>query len=834
MRWWSNAKPGNELQRKSVGSTFLLIASGEKRRVPQRVRMITEPKVFYEFGPFRVDPEKQVLLREDHPVAISPKVFETLLILVRHSREAVSKEDLMKSLWPDAFVEEANLSQNIFMLRKALGDTPEDRRYIVTLPGRGYRFAEQVRTVTQDGDDVVIASRSRTETMVEQAPSISSGSLPALPGSIDRSEKSKYLLPIGSVVALLAVLVVGAVFFLHRRHPVVLGGKSSVLIADFANTTGDAVFDGTLRQGLAVQLEQSPVLSLLSDDRVQQTLQLMGQPATARLTPEIARQICERTASAAVLQGSISSLGSQYVVGLRATDCRTGDTLAEEQAQSARKEDVLNALDEIATSFRNRVGESLATLQKYDTPLAEATTPSLEALKAYSTAWQLHFTGGAEGEMPFFKKAIEIDPKFAMAYASLGLMYGTTGESALATQNISQAYRLRDRASDNERFFITAYYDGRATGNQEKAQKTCEAWAQAYPHAFVPHAMLAGFIYPATGRYQQAAEEAERVIQLSPDVAIGYVQRGSAGLYLDRVAESEEALLRASERNIEDPFLSMLRFDLAFLKDDKAEMERQMALAHGKSGTADWISDREAFVLGNSGHLREARKMSQQAADFAQEAGHQERAALFETRAALREAFFGNTAAAKQNAKAALELARNREVQYGAAVALALSGESTQALILANDLQRNFPEDTAIRFNYMPTISALVALNHGENARARDLLQTAVPNELGQPRSAVNGFFGALYPVYVRGQAYLAARQGAEAAMEFQKIIDHPGAVVSDPVRTLARLQLGRAYLQSGDKARAKIAYQDFLTLWKDADPDIPILRQAKAEYATL
>jgi tetratricopeptide (TPR) repeat protein len=312
------------------------------------------------------------------------------------------------------------------------------------------------------------------------------------------------------------------------------------------------------------------------------------------------------------------------------------------------------------------------------------------------------------------------------------------------------------------------------------------------------------------------------------------VQRFYAGLYLDRVAESEEALLRASERNIEDPFLSMLRFDVAFLKDDKAEMERQMALAHGKSGTADWISDREAFVLGNAGHLREARKMSQHAVDFAQEAGHQERAALFETRAALREAFFGNTAAAKQNAKAALELARNREVQYGAAVALALSGESTQALILAYDLQRNFPEDTAIRFNYMPTVSALVALNHGENARARDLLQTAVPNELGQPRSAVNGFFGALYPVYVRGQAYLAARQGAEAAMEFQKIIDHPGAVVSDPVRTLARLQLGRAYLQSGDKARAKIAYQDFLTLWKDADPDIPILRQAKAEYATL
>jgi eukaryotic-like serine/threonine-protein kinase len=794
--------------------------------------MITEPKVLYEFGPFRVDPEKQVLMREDHPVAISPKVFETLLILVRRSREVVSKEDLMKALWPDAFVEEANLSQNIFMLRKALGDTAEDRRYIVTLPGRGYRFAEQVRTLTQEGDDVVIASRSRTEMVVEQAPSIPSESMPALPERIDRRGNRRYLLRIGSVLTLFSVLVGGGVLFLHRRHPMVVGGKISVVIADFANTTGDEVFDGTLRQGLAVQLEQSPVLSLLSDDRVQQSLRLMGQPATARLTPEIARQICERSASAAVLQGSISSLGSRYVVGLRATDCRSGETLAEEQAQSATKEDVLNALSEIATSFRSRVGESLTTLQKYDTPLAEATTPSLEALKAYSTAWKLQYTKGSEAAMPFYKKAIEIDPKFAMAYASLGLMYGATGESALATENISQAYRLRDRASDNERFFISAYYDGRATGNQEKAQKTCEAWAQAYPRAFLPHAMLSGFIYLASGRYQQAAEEAEKVIQLSPDAAIGYVERGYAGVYLDRVAESEEALRRASERNIEDPFLAMLRFDVAFLKADKSGMERQIALAHGKTGTQDWISDRQAFVLANSGHLRDARKTSQQAADFAQEAGHQERAALFETRAALREAFFGNATAAKQNAEAALKLARNREVQYGAAVALALSGESTQALILIKDLERTFPEDTAVRFNYLPTVSALVALNHGENSRAKDLLQTAIPNELGQPR--MNGFFGALYPVYVRGQAYLAARQGAEAATEFQKILDHGGAVISDPIRTLARLQLGRAYLQSGDKVMAKIAYHDFLTLWKDADSDIPILRQAKAEYAKL
>jgi DNA-binding winged helix-turn-helix (wHTH) protein/tetratricopeptide (TPR) repeat protein len=794
--------------------------------------MIAEPKVLYEFGPFRVDPEKQLLLREDLPVAISPKVFETLLMLIRHSREVVSKDDLMKALWPDAFVEEANLSQNIFMLRKALGDTPEDRHYIVTLPGRGYRFAEQVRTVTQDGGDVVIESRSRAQMVVEQAGTAPSETPSALPGSRRRSRR--YLAPIGSVLALVGVLVLAAVFFRLRQQPQVLGEKNSVLIADFTNTTGDPVFDGTLRQGLAVQLEQSPVLSLLSDDRMQQALSLMGLPADARLTPEIARQICERTASAAVLQGSIANIGSQYVLGLRATGCRTGEVLAEEQAQAARKEDVLNALSQIATKFRTRVGESFTTVERYDTPLAEATTPSLEALKAYSTAWKVHASKGAEAAVPFFKQAIDIDPQFAMAYAALGLMYGTTGESALATENIRKAYELRDRASDNERFFITAYHDGRATGNQEKAQKTCEAWAQAYPRNFVPHAMLSGFIYPAFGRYQQTAEDAEKAIQLGPENAIGYLNLGDSYIYLDRPAGAEKTIQRASARNLEDPFLSVLRFDVAFLKDDKAEMDRQMAQAQGKSGAADWISDREAFVQANSGHLREARKMSRHAVDFSLEAGHRERAALFETRAALREAFFGNAVEARQSAVAALELARNREVQYGAAVALALSGDSTQALILVNDLERTFPEDTAVRFNYMPTVGALVALNRGESSRARDLLQTAVPNELGQPRSAINGFFGALYPVYVRGEAYLAARQGAEAATEFQKILDHRGAVVGDLIGTVARLQLGRAYVLSGDKARAKIAYQDFLTLWKNADPDIPILRQAKAEYAML
>jgi len=627
-------------------------------------------------------------------------------------------------------------------------------------------------------------------------------------------------------------LSVGAYSYFHRTPK--LTNKDTIILADFTNTTGDAVFDGTLQQGMAVQLEQSPFLSLVSEERIQQTLRLMGQSADARLTPDLAREICERTASAAVLDGSIASLGSQYVLGLRAKNCRTGDVLDEEQVQAARKEDVLNALTQIASRFRKRVGESLITVEKHDTPLAEATTPSLEALKAYSMGWKVVASQGGDTAVPFFKHAVEIDPKFAIAYASLGLMYGSMGETEVGTENTRKAYELRDRASDNEKFFITAYYDGRATGNQKKAQQTCEAWAQAYPREWKPHSFLAGFIYPVLGEHEKAAEEAQKTIELAPDFGVGYALLGSNSLSLDRLGAAEDAVRRASERRVEIPLLALLRYDVAFLKGDSGGMQREVAAARGKSGAEELISDHQAFALAYAGHLQEARKMSQRASDLAQQAAHREKAASFETRVALWEAFYGNAPAAKPAAMAALALAKNREVQYGAALALAIAGDSSQAQALTNDLESSFPEDTSVKFNYLPTVRAFLALNHGDPAKAIELLQVAVPYELGQPRSTQTGFFGALYPIYARGQAYLAANQGAEAAREFQKILDHPGIMVGDPIGVLAHLQLGRAYAMQGDDAKARAACQDFLTLWKDADPDIPILREAKAEYAKL
>ena len=649
---------------------------------------------------------------------------------------------------------------------------------------------------------------------------------------------------VAALAAAVVTLSIAGVYY--ARNAPKLTGKDTIVLADFTNTTGDTVFDGTLRQGLTVQLEQSPFLSIVSDQQIQQTLQMMGQKPDAKLTPEIARELCQRTASAAVLQGSIATLGNQYVLGLRAENCRTGKVLDDDLVQAARKEDVLNVLSQMASKFRTRVGESLATVQQHNVPLQEATTSSLQALQAYSMGWERDATAGADAALPFFKRAVEIDPKFAMGYATLALYYGATGESTLATESIRKAYELRDRASDREKFFITAYYDGRGTGNQEKAQQTCEQWAQIYPRDWSPHSFLSGFIDLVLGRYEKAAEAGRRAMELAPENYTGYYLLAYNLVYLDRLAEAEVVLRRTSERKMEAPFLSYLRFDLAFLKGDSAGMQREVAAAQGKPGAEDWISDRQAFALAYTGHLQEARRWSQRASDLARQAGHRERAALFETRAALWEAFFGNASMAKRTARDALGLAKNREVKFGAALALAMTGDVTQARFLANDLERDFPEDTSVRFYYLPAVRASLALNHDDPSKAIDSLQAAVPYDLGMPRSATFAYFGALYADYMRGQAYLATRQGAEAAAEFQKIVDHRVIVIGDAFGVLAHLALARAYaVQAADerlssdarqtfRAKARAAYQDFLTLWKDADPDIPVLKQANAEYAKL
>jgi tetratricopeptide (TPR) repeat protein len=658
------------------------------------------------------------------------------------------------------------------------------------------------------------------------------------PGSVTLPRRARFSWRLRWMVALAALVVLlaaGGSLLSHRTK--VLTERDTIVLADFANSTGDPVFDDTLRQGLAVQLEQSPFLSLISEDRIQQTMRLMGQPADARLTPEIAREVCERTGSAAVLNGSIASLGSQYVVELRAVECHTGDVLAEEQVQAARKEDVLNALSRIATKFRGRVGESLRTVEKHDAPLAEATTPSLEALKAYSAGWKVLSLTGSAAAVPVFERAIEIDPKFAMAYAWLGQLYSDIGESTLAAENIAKAYQLRDRTSDTERFFITASYYMWVTGNLDKAQQTYELWVQSYPRALAPHGFLSGTSSVARGNYEKSVDEAKIAIGLDPDVAMIYSNVALSYVALERIDEAENSLRRASERKLEMPDFFVQRYIIAFLNGDSAGMEREVGQARERPGMEDWMSNAEGFVLAYSGHLEEARKMSRRSADLAREAERRETEAFYETDAALREALFGNASTARKRSVAALGLSNSRDVEYGVAFAQAVSGDSSRSRMLTDDLTRRFPEDTKVRFIFTPTLLALLALNHNEPSKAVELLQTAVPYETGILSSGGSEqLYGAgnLYPAYVRGEAYLAAHRGAEAAVEFQKILDHRGIVISDPIGALAHLQLGRAYVLIADKDKARIAYKDFLTLWKDADPDIPILKEAKAEYARL
>jgi tetratricopeptide (TPR) repeat protein len=642
---------------------------------------------------------------------------------------------------------------------------------------------------------------------------------------------------VAAALTVLALSVVGYFVYFHSYpHTPVLTERDTIVLADFANTTGDPVFDGTLRQGMAVQLEQSPFLSLVSENRIQQTLRLMGQPGDARLTPQIAQEICVRTGSAAVLDGSITSLGSQYVLGLRAKNCRTGDVLAEEQAQVARKEDVLNALSQIASKFRARVGESLSTVRSHDTPLDEATTPSLEALKAFSAGWKVSFSSGSAAAIPFLKRAIEIDPNFASAYALLGRMYGDIGETVLSAKNTSEAYRLRDHASDQEKFFISVSYDLQVTGKLERAQQTCDLWIQTYPRAWLPHGLLSGGIYPPLGKYEKAAEEAQTAIRIDPDFSIGYVNLAASYVWEGRTADAENTLQRASERKLEIPDFFVLRYAIAFLNDNKTEMERETALGREKPGADDWMANSEGFVLAYSGHLEAARNMSRLAADLARNSERRDTEALYETDAAVREALFGNASTARERAVYALQLSKSRDVRYGVGLALALSGDSFRSQGVSADLSRRFPEDTRVQFTYVPTLGALLTLNH-DPSKAIELLQTAILYELGTQTEGGSEFLlgaGNLYPAYVRGLAYLAAHQGPEAAAEFQKILEHRGIVVCDPIGALAHLQLGRAYALAGNKTKTRSAYQDFLTLWKDADPAIPVLKQAKAEYAKL
>ena len=632
--------------------------------------------------------------------------------------------------------------------------------------------------------------------------------------------------------AVIAAAVAGTIY---GRRPATLTDRDTIVLADFANTTGDPVFDDTLRQGLAAQLQQSPFLSLVSNDRIGKTLAMMQQSPDARLTPEIAQGVCVRTASAAVLDGSIASLGSQYILALRAKNCSTGDILADEQAQVARKEDVLGSLSEMATQVRQRLGESVVTIEKYSRPLQEATTASLDAWKAFTTATQVFASSGRARAIPLFERAIAIDPDFAVAHARLGTYYSNEGESAKSRQSTTKAYELRHRASDAERFYIEAMYDRSVTGNMDREMETLEAWAQTYPRDSMPHGLLAGFATRSTGKYELSIAAAERSQALSPEGGSGppYNNKAHSELYLNRLDAAEATIRRAEEQKFASDYF-LVRYFIAFLRGDAEGMRQQAAIARASRSTEDLISHLEALRLAGSARLQDARRTAAIAAAIAKQSGRHERAALFEAATAVWEALYGNPTAARQKVSMALALGRGHEVDYAAAFALAVSGDVSRSRALADDLARDYPEDTSVQFMYLPTLRALFALDARDAAAAIQSLQTASRFDLAVGGIGFNGYFGKLYPIYVRGLAYLAAQQPVEAAAEFQRILDHRSIVLVDPIDPLARLQLARARALSGDTAKARSVYDDLFALWENADARIPLITEARAEYARL
>ena len=628
---------------------------------------------------------------------------------------------------------------------------------------------------------------------------------------------------------ILVATLVGTSHFLFQRPNPNLTDKDTVVLTDFTNTTGDPVFDETLKQALAVQLGQSPFLNIISEQKLAEALRLMGRQPSDRVSGEVARQLCVRTGSKAIVSGSISNLGDEYVIAVSAVGCTSGDTLAQEQQEAGTKQEVLKALGKAASSLRGKLGESLASIQKFDVPL-EATTASLEALKAFSMGAAIGGTKGDAESIPFLKRAIELDPNLALAYLYLGNAYGNLGQEKLHIENIKKAYALSARVSERERYKISALYFW-LSGDLEQVSQLFEMWGKSYPKEVTPPADLA-VIGVSLGQYEKAVTYTLDALRLEPNRTVAYSNLAQCYLALNRLDDAKKAIEQARGRTLETDFIHLPEYELAFLTGDAAEMERQVAWAAGKPGMEDLLlsfqSDTEAYY----GRLAKARDFSRLAVDASVRDNLKENAALWRVNAALREGEFGNTAAAKRDVARALTLAPGRaDVKLFAALTLARIGEIARAKQLVKELERDHPSDTLLKRYWLPTVKAALEVSRNNSSQALSLLEPAVPYELATPPELQ---IGTLFPVYVRGQAQLMAHNGAAAAKEFLKFEDHRGVTVNFPLGALAHLGLARAYALAGDTTKAKTAYQYFFALWKDADPDIPILKKAKAEYAKL
>jgi eukaryotic-like serine/threonine-protein kinase len=680
--------------------------------------------------------------------------------------------------------------------------------------------------------------RLKRDSESEHRSAASSGTLAVAEAPAARATK---IWKIAVPVLLVALLVaVGLYYRWHRTK--LLTDRDTIVLADFANSTGDAVFDDALKTALTVSLGQSPFLNVLSDGEVTKTLQQMTRPASTKITPQVAGELCQRAGSKAYIAGTIGSLGNEYVLGLKAVNCQSGDTLAQEQVTAASKEKVLDALGEAASKLRGELGESLASVQKFDVPLEQATTSSLEALKPYSLGLKVLSEKGQAASLPYFQRAIELDPDFAAGYWAVGVTYWNLNEIERGNEYMSKAFHLREHASEREKLLIEGSYYTNVTGELDKAAQTFQEEMESYPRDWVPYGNLS-YVFCGQGQYEKATELARQGLRLAPDQVLFREDLAVLALVLQRPDEARQIIHEAQDRKLDDLAIHETLYALAFLGSDSGAMAEQQGWFASKQGYEAFglalASDTEAY----GGHLAKARELTKRAVDSAISADSKENGAVRQANAAVQQAAYGNSSEARQAAAEALKLApASQGVESEGALAFAMAGDTVKAESLAQELGKRFPLDTQMQSLWLPAIHAQLALSRGNPALALSALQAASPIELGEIPFVIN--VSCLYHVYIRGEAYLAAGQGKEAAAEFQKIIDHSGIVWNCWTGALANLGVARANAlesrtsQGADadaaRVRALAAYKAFLALWKDADPDIPILKQAKAEYAKL
>jgi DNA-binding winged helix-turn-helix (wHTH) protein/tetratricopeptide (TPR) repeat protein len=755
-----------------------------------------KPRPSYSFGQFTLDLERGALWRGSEEVRLRPKVFEALSYLVRSPNRLVGKDELMKALWPDSFVTDDSLVQCFVELRRALGD--DAASLLKTVPRRGYVFTADV---TDEAPPPVVLEP-------EPAPA---------------PRRRRMLVPLAVAVAALAVLG----YVVRGRRGPALADKDSILVADFANTTGDDVFDGTLRQAMAVQLGQSPSLDVVSEERVRETLRYMGRSPDEPLTRGLAREVAQRQGVEVVLAGSIAGLGSHYVLGLEAVNAATGEPILREQVEAESRERVLGRLGEASARFRERLGESAGSIEKFATPLEQATTRSLDAFKAYDLGRRRHFAGQYFEAIPLYRRAVELDPDFAIAYAALAITYGTAREDDLAAEFSARAFALRDRVTERERFYISNRYYVDVLGATEKSVEVMETWKQTYPRDFVPRTNLSAR-YSTLGRHEQALEEAREGVRLAPDAGVAYGAVAHNAICLERYADARAALDQAFARKLQPTYGRYLLYGVAFLEGDAAAMQQQVDLVAGTPAEAGMLANQSA-VAAYAGRAREARELTARAVDLAKSHGFADGASLYSAGQALWESAYGDCPAAKRTSARTLTLAHGRTPLAWSALALALCGEASDAERLAADLERRFPQDSFVRTAWVPMVRAALETRAGRASRAIDLLEPAGRTELG--------VVTALWPAYLRGRAHLDRGDPRAARTEFQKILDHRGVLAPkefNPVAIvllpLAHLGQARAARLAGDTNDGRAPCSALLALWKDSDGDVPVVETARRE----